>query len=255
MTNMVVYFMILLALFSCQNEGEVKIERYSNGNLKYEIFYLSDSVKHGLAKTYYYEGVIKEEIEFTNGKREGKYINYHKNGSIKGEAEYSNDKVEGYSYYYNEQGALMTKSFWYNGKKFGPTSFYRENGLIRKFVICDFDEKIIYIINWNEDGKKIKEEGLVFGPTIYKQNSTNGDSICLVIAVSQPPGYKSIIRVKELREDKVIKESAIKVVNSLATYCVPRGGNIGYSIKFLGEIREIETDYLVMQDSIMQRMD
>jgi len=247
--------MILLVLFSCKKEIQLKIERFPNGNVMTEIFYRNDSVKHGPAKSYFVNGSLKEEVEYINGNREGKYISYYENGNIEGKVEYRNDKPEGSSYYYNEQGALMTRSFWYNGKGVGATYFYRENGQIRKFTCRDLDGVVQYITEWDEDGKKVKEDGLVFVPTIYKTSTANGDSICLMMVVSEPPDYKTSIRVREVLGGKVVKEVEVKPVNSLVEYCLPRYEDNGHSITILGEIKDVKTGNLMLTDSLTKEID
>ena len=89
--------MTAILMTSCGKKTEIRIERYPNGNLKTEIPYINDSVKHGVAKKYYIDGTLSAEANIVNGKRTGLSKYYFPNGYLEAEVNYFEDMVEGES--------------------------------------------------------------------------------------------------------------------------------------------------------------
>lgn len=104
MINHKFFIIICLAITSniYAQQGLIK-SYYNNGKLKSEINY-SDNIREGIAKFYYPNGNIKEELNFIDGAVDGVVKEYYEHGQLK---------------------ELYTIE---NGRREGPVSFYSEDG-------------------------------------------------------------------------------------------------------------------------------
>lgn len=85
--------------------------------------------QEGLVKSYYDNGKLKSEINFSNNVREGDAKFYYENGNIKEERNYNNGKVEGLVKKYSREGKLEEVFNIENGRRQGPTSLYDSAGI------------------------------------------------------------------------------------------------------------------------------
>ena len=92
--------LILLSLFitSCGDNlvEEVK-ERYDDGKLKVVEYYKKVGNNQELVKKreYYKNGNIDREVNYKDGKKEGKWTTYYENGQIYEEVNYKDGKEDG----------------------------------------------------------------------------------------------------------------------------------------------------------------
>jgi antitoxin component YwqK of YwqJK toxin-antitoxin module len=71
---------------------------------------------HGIAKTYYTDGSLKEEITYKLGKKTGPYISYHPEGQAAVKGEFLNNQEIGVWEQYDQQGKLAKKITYQRGK-------------------------------------------------------------------------------------------------------------------------------------------
>ena len=69
------------ALTACE---DVRIEKYPNGNTRFETTYVKDK-KEGLEKEYYQDGTLKRETTYKNDRREGLTKEYYEDGTAQSE--------------------------------------------------------------------------------------------------------------------------------------------------------------------------
>jgi len=95
---------------------------YDNEQTKLKEEYFVNAGKiEGIYRSYYYnfselpknnttnKGQLLEEINYTNGHRNGIYKSFYENGSLKEEATYINGKINGIHKLYYENGRLWEK--------------------------------------------------------------------------------------------------------------------------------------------------
>lgn len=85
--------------------------------------------QEGPVKSYYDNGKLKSEINFSNNVREGDAKFYYENGNIMEERNYVNGKVDGLVKKYNKDGKLEEVFNIENGRREGPTSLYDSAGV------------------------------------------------------------------------------------------------------------------------------
>jgi len=195
---------VLIALIGCKQRDNVAITRNKDGIIISEIPYLKDSVTHGLAKYYYDNGDLKGEVEYFNGKREGWHRHYTVGEIVESRIHYKNDLEDGEAYWYYPNGKLKSKSRWIDGKNYGNLFVYYENGSMKAYNCKDHFGNTLYDIRWDSLGNKIKEEGVVFSPKFYFQNTDNAhivkanQEIVIEITVAEPPEAKATIWMGEV---------------------------------------------------------
>ncbi len=115
------------------------------------LFFLNITfAQEGLVKSYYDDGKLKSEINFSRNVREGEAKFYYENGNIKEVRNYSNGKVDGLIKKYNEKGKLEETFNIENGRREGPTSLFDSAGVYLSDINFENGVKVIEVIS-NED--------------------------------------------------------------------------------------------------------
>lgn len=202
-----VFVISLFILFGCRDDrgenGFVKKEYYSNGNLFSEVEYLNDSIKNGVAKFFYKNGQLKEQGTFIDNIKDGVYVAFFENGVIK------------------ERGNFRM------GKPLGSFYYYYPNGNLRLYNAQDYKEDVFYVLKLDTIGQKIKEDGRIISATVsspsYIEHYVVGDTLILEYCVAQPPGYKTNILIGHYLKNGKVKKmirafEKYSIVQSIATY-------------------------------------
>ena len=102
---------------------DVRVEKYPNGNVRFEATYVNDK-KEGIEKEYYDDGTLKRESNYVNDRREGVTKEYYKDGTLQTELPYVNGYVEGTVVRYHKNGKVATKAEYKQNKQvaFGETT-------------------------------------------------------------------------------------------------------------------------------------
>ena len=122
-----------------QNEGEWKyyhkdskaimtLENYKNGKL------------NGMRTVYFPNGKLAEEVNYTNGLKNGNYKNYSQTGIVLEDSNFKNDKYEGKAVYRDPLGNIAAEGNYSNNKKTGVWKFY-VNGVLESTENMSFQHK------------------------------------------------------------------------------------------------------------------
>ena len=123
------------------------ITRYENGQIEYKRIYI-DGKKDGqieyeryfkdgkkvseISYEYYSNGQISEEVNYKDGKKNGKQTVWYSNGQIMLEKNYKDDKRYGKSTMWYSNGQIGRESNYKNEKLDGKWTNWYENGQIEK---------------------------------------------------------------------------------------------------------------------------
>ena len=207
-------FMLIGGCGSVNNENNllssvtVKKQYFENGNLKYEGEFLNDSIKEGYFNVYDVFGNLINEYQFKNNEKEGMQTSYYVSGAIQGQAYYEAGLQHGESIWYYEDGTKKSEGLWKEGEEYGAVTWYYENGKPRLFNVYDFAGSNCYVIDWNENGEKLNEEGLIFSRNASAANFSDtvrvGEEFILQITVPDPPGTQTKIFIGNLNDSNNI---------------------------------------------------
>lgn len=75
-----------------------------------------NGLRHGIQKTYYQTGQLKEATIFTNGQENGRRIEYYCCGAKKMNANYSYGVLDGTLEEWDEEGVLIARKSYFKGK-------------------------------------------------------------------------------------------------------------------------------------------
>lgn len=237
------------------------VTKDGDGNLQSEINYINDTIMHGLAKYYYHpnpKNVLKDEIEFSHGVRAGWYKHYRKDGTLESKTYFKNNLPDGENYWYYENGKPKEETFWIKGKQYGAGKWYYKSGKLETFNVTDFYNSILYVIQYDEQGNKTKEDGVVFSlkfVAVYTSDSTQtpivddgvkaNKEIAIKTTVAQPPQTKTTIRMGELNKNNMME---LPIKNYTATYKQTFAEAGKHTLVTVGEIKDLQGN-LVKQDS------
>lgn len=113
MKKLIIIFIYSLSFVSAQN-NPLKTY-YENGNLKSEINY-SDSVREGEAKFYFENGNLKEKLNYVNGKVNGLVEIYDEDGDMIEMYNVQDGKREGPASLFDSSGTYLSDINFENGK-------------------------------------------------------------------------------------------------------------------------------------------
>jgi hypothetical protein len=97
-------------------EGNQYQKNNDSGKVEYEGTLLADK-KEGLWITYYEDGSLCKEIDYSNGQQNGKFIWYFTNGNKQQEADIVNGIKHGEDKYWNKEGTLNSITTFENGEQ------------------------------------------------------------------------------------------------------------------------------------------
>lgn len=253
----ILFVLFLNIVISCtqkkvDNKSYV-VTKDGNEIIQSEINYINDTVMDGVAKYYYKNGIIKEEINFSKGLKEGTNTSYYQDGSIESKTQFKKGVRDGIYESYFPNGKIKEKGNWLNNKAFGNAFFYYENGLTETFNCYDFEEHNRYLIKYDSNGKKIKEEGTVLGQFLLDGKF---DSILMnkpmvaKVSVAVPPDSKVVVFVgKLIIPNKITEADTLPVLNNIATYTQTFKEKGNHRLVTVGQIKDLQGN-LVKQDSI-----
>lgn len=247
------YLGIFFFFFSCDKKSELRVEKYKSGELRSEIYYLGDTMRHGSGKFYYKSGVLRDEIEYVHGVANGTYKHYYEDGKIKAITNVKDGVVSGEDVRFYQNGKKLGKLFFVNKKPYGSGYFYYENGRIATYQCEDFTGEFIYIKKWDEEGNLVKEEGLVFSPNfqITPANDVHvGDTIKIEITAAEPPATKTNLYLSETVGSRHFREEGL-IMNSTVTFKRVFDMSQDYSFSIVGVIRDSASNNVILKDSVM----
>jgi len=105
-TNKFFFFICFLAITNLYAQQGVIKTYYDNGKVKSEINY-SNNVREGAAKFYYQNGNLKEELNYVNGAVDGVVKEYYENGKLKELYTIENGRREGAASIYSDDGNYL----------------------------------------------------------------------------------------------------------------------------------------------------
>ena len=112
------------ALTACE---DVRVEKYPNGNTRFETTYVKDK-KEGLEKEYYQDGTLKRETTYKNDRREGLTKEYYEDGSVQSEIPYVDGYIEGDVVRYYKNGKVASKAPFKQNKQIAFGEYFDESG-------------------------------------------------------------------------------------------------------------------------------
>jgi hypothetical protein len=249
------YLLLVLLFFSCndKNQDAFIVTKYDGfGNIIEETSYKGDSILHGPQKLYYKNGNLKKTIDYNNGKITGNLTRYYWDGKLQRIESFYKNGLNGYSTSYYPNSQIRSKCYYLWDRQFGNSYFYYPNGTLETFCSFDFDEFCRYIIKYDNNGKKIKEEGTALGQFHLEGDF---DSILVnkqyesMISVNTPPNTKTEVFIGELVNNKLQNVSKLSILFNCAEYKFSFNDTGKHTFLIIGEIRDHQGKILI-KDSI-----
>jgi hypothetical protein len=186
--------------------------------------------QQGLVKTFYKDGKVESEINYSNNIREGEAKFYFENGNIKRDLTYVNGRVDGLVKEYYENGKLKLSYTITNGKKEGPVSFFKEDG--------SFINDITY-----EKGKRI------FDSTIPLDESIKSDTT--IADTTNKAKVNNIASIHQVNEEEQVNPDS--VYSKPDVMPEPKGGIDGISRRLFWpkEARENKVSGIVKIEAVI----
>jgi antitoxin component YwqK of YwqJK toxin-antitoxin module len=107
-------------------DGLVK-EFFFDGAVREEVYY-KNGKKEGVAKLYNSKGVVRGEFNFKKGIQDGLSKTYYDTGELLKEISFKNGKLEGVNREYAKDGTLLFEAYFKDDKQDGITTIYDPKG-------------------------------------------------------------------------------------------------------------------------------
>ena len=166
--------LLFLLLLSLALHAELVTEYFKNGAIKSQTHYIDgtrtatrEGIKHGTQKVYYIEGGLAYQVNYVNGKRDGKMTWWDKQGNLLKVIHYDNGKLEGWEITYFPNGKIKSKQLYKNDKREGLYKEFYDNGKLALVVPYK---------NGKKEGvqKEYAYEGYLYSDVLYKNNYKEG---------------------------------------------------------------------------------
>lgn len=140
------------------------------GNL-YQTRTFKKGNEKGVRKTFYMNGILKNEALITEGNINGYFKEYHKNGILSCEGNKRDSKNSGVIKEYNNHGKLTSKSFYLLGIQEGHDSIFRNDTLIKIFTYKNGKRNgpVYYFKNNSLAAIEHYKDNKINGKSIYKE--------------------------------------------------------------------------------------
>jgi len=163
----------------CDNKVNGKnfklIQYYPNGIIRREGS-VSDGDLDGIWKTFSTYGVLTDDVNYKEGKNEGKYIEYFANGKTHTQRDFKNNQENGFSKYYFINGNLQKEGEVINDNKQGYWKHYRIDGSLEKIYYYTNNEvdgwNVYYDVSGKLNNEELYKEGCIIKVTY---NDTTGN--------------------------------------------------------------------------------
>lgn len=234
------------------------VTKDSNGVIISKINYINDSIRDGLTRLYFDNGVIGDEINYKNGLKEGWWLHFYQNSTLQSKRMYKGGIQDGPAYFYYEDGKLEHKEFWYQGQVFGGSYWYYKNGLLENYTSFDFEGNKRYKVEYDSVGNKTRDEGKLIGQvasnSVYDKKKKVADSILANelfyghVSVANPPYTIVKVFMGGVYGNRMTDSIELPIINYLASFKRIYTKKGRHPLLFIGEMRDT-TGILLKRDS------
>ena len=120
-------------------------EYYENGQISAQCYYNQNHQMDGRVLTYYENGNLEAQLEFTDGKKNGNFIEYNEAGVAIITGSYKNDKKDSIWIRKNDNSVMIQKKIYKDGLTLSD-DYFRDEGTIKRSI------------NYNDRGEVVSDE-------------------------------------------------------------------------------------------------
>ena len=114
---------------------ETFIQRYENGDVKSKIHVKNKGdIEYGKIQYFFFDGVMKYQISYKNGERDGKSISFYDNGNVRLSSMYRRGLRNGHANHYYKNGTIKMTLFYRNDNLNGKYIMYFTNGKVQSII-------------------------------------------------------------------------------------------------------------------------
>lgn len=252
-----VFVFLTLAIASCSGDDHsikdgltiVEHKVGVSGKVKSRVPVKNDSIPHGTAVFYYESGIVKDSIDYYDGMKHGRHVRFREDGTTESRVEFRNNQPDGQnSWFYEDGKTIKTESFWIKGNEYCSSIWYYPSGSLEAYNCTDFFGEVFFVSEWSEDGKLVKEEGLVFSPNLYLEPESElrvNHEIVIKVTIADVPGRN--VRLKMAEIGAPLEEVPIQDCTGTYSTRFELAGN--KNLVTIGEMLD-ETGNIVQRDSV-----
>ncbi|OSZ79188.1 hypothetical protein CAP35_13310 [Chitinophagaceae bacterium IBVUCB1] len=234
---------------------------YKSGALQMEAYSTdaNDNNINGLVKRYHENGQLESEVQYINGKGQGKYITYYANGKLESEEFYVNGERNGLCTFYREEdgsveskieyekslysgnfieyyksGVIKRKDYWKKGK-LKKGKYFDESGRETTYIHQEYSPE--YPGGWNAYDNYIKNN--IRYPLVCKEENVRGN-VQLKVFFDTTGKVRRVIIDKSLHPD--CDKEALRLIYNMPPFPPAkdyRGNKVarsGYLSVYFGKI-------------------
>ena len=207
------FFVLVTMMYSCSQSYPKKVTvKGSQGQVLSTYSVDEKGEKQGLEICNYDNGVLlKSEINYNNGKKEGLAKTYFENGSVASNIEYRMDAPIGKALYFNEDGKTRREETYTDDSQLIRSKSFYVSGKLKEFATYRVsDHSMMAWKYFNEYGELVprksnfiqvrKVTGRTFEATIVHPEFTTFDSVIVYSTEAiSPKNYEEIVKKRKMK--------------------------------------------------------
>ena len=231
MKNILYFLVVLTFTISCKEKKSLE-KGYSDLVLhdeekKYVFRTFTDSLNIEHVKVFSSSENLVMKYRLFNDLKNGLEYGYYDSGNLEYKANFINDTLQGESvWYYDSKSKIPQKSYNYiNGTVAGNQKVFYKNGNISRYFSTTYSKDIMMKIDYDENGKLIKQEGnyKTFGefnsvnfrtdmPIVYRGFFSTPDHIVIDYTYSlSKSDEEDVWKKKNVLDSKIVIDTIISL--------------------------------------------
>jgi len=167
MKSKILFLFVSSILITACNRHQIREKKSDNGQLQeqYQVIETKDGsfVKDGYYKTWFSNGQIENQGDYTDGKRTGNWKNWYSNGQLHEDINFKEDSLDGEFKKWHENGKKLIEGKYEFGNLVGKWQSWHDNGQLsadENYVNDKLEGKQTY---WYANGQKLTEGNYING--------------------------------------------------------------------------------------------
>ena len=257
--TLIITVTIFFSACSDNTKEDRKVITFNKGNGEKAIISCiikgADTVYDGIAKYYYSNGTISDEILYVLNKKEGLQLHYDSTGRIISKVPYKDGRSNGTGIFFNEHDNIQEENTYFKGKLYFAKWYY-SNGKFRMYTAMN-DSLPFYIVRFDTLGRKESEKGFAFSISddcfsVNIDSVGRNESVEATIPLAAIPGYS--LRMEAARFDSIGNmiglPDTIPIHNYYALYKTRFEKPGKYRLGIAGELKD-ENGRILRQDTLL----
>ena len=221
----ILIILVCFSLYSCSDDLNEQINYYPSGKIKERTFVDEQKRTQGTGYTYFENGNIQAESEYSNGKLNGLYKEFYSNGKLKAKGHFQNGiEIDSTSVYFETGKLNMVFVYDEEGAQQKEISYYPNGNIKEEWALLVGKKQFVSGRKYTEAGNLIEDplEGALGYANLKYSKSPKGNLVLKIDLKNNPYTDSLFLSVVKdfnfglLGDPEIIRKISYSGSNSLA---------------------------------------